>query len=329
MSLSSRAGLMICAALLASSVLPAPAVAKPRGERTDRTLLVELGTRGSNGYRISVYSIGDQEVTLYAAKPDLSASYAVRGHVRHDRLEANFGKLGRISLRFKPSTRISDTLGGPPNCPPARLTEEFGVFRGSLDFTGEQGFTTVDSHRVRGKVTLITSRPCPSKRLATGSYGTSQLRRAAGEQRSGVAELSAESRSNGRVTSFGVVKYFPDFDEWLFDASVDEQRGRIDIEREALVFAEADSFLVSKPGVHPASAEVIAPKPFQGTAVYAEEPVSPALAWDGSLSVSLPGIGPVPLAGQGFEAFLCSERNLHRLADCGEAKEFGLDGPPR
>jgi hypothetical protein len=306
-----RAATSFAVVVLAAFALPALTAAKPHASRS---LTVELDTRGSNGYKVSVFAYGPREVFLDVRKGGLSASYEVRGRITRDRLEASFGKLGKISLRFKRSSKTTETLESSDGCPPARITEEHGLFRGTLAFAGEQGYTRVNSHRVRGEVTLLARPPCSSERSATKS----------GRVTSGAAELSAVSRSKGRETDFSVVKYFPELDEWLFDAFVTEQRGRIDIERDAFAFAQSGSFLVSKPGVHPVSAEVIAPKPFQGTATFAEEPVSPALFWDGSLSVSLPGIGPVPLAGKGFEAFLCSEKNLSLLITCTEKQE-GID----
>jgi hypothetical protein len=305
----------ILAMLLACTATSAQA--KPHVTRVDRSLNVEFNTRASNGYRASLFAV-DNRVALELGKGPFSATYEVRGLATSHRLEANFGKLGRISLRFKSARTTTTKFPGLPNCPPARSIHEFGVFRGSLRFVGEQGFTRIGTHRVRGEVEHIVTPECDSEPPGRGPSETLRHRAATDKHREDVAELSATSKSHGRVVDFSASRLFG-YDTWFVEASTLERRGRISIDRDAIVFeASPSAIVVSKPGAHPAKASVKLPRPFQGTAAFAEEPVPPAPAWEGSLSVSMSGLGPVALAGRGFEAFLCSERSLTQLEGCQE-----------
>jgi hypothetical protein len=307
-------------AALAALALPGLAAAKPHHKHPGRSALAELHTRGSNGYRISVFSIGPKDVALFVDKGAFSISYELHGRVTTRGLEANLGKLGHISLRFHVSSRHSETLTHDGGCPASRIVDERGVFRGSFNFRGEQGFTTVSTHHVRGEVSWATNPSCSSRSARASSARVPRLLRASAKKHASYSAVIADHHSNGRDTFFEALKEFPEDDEdWELYAAIDERRGRIEIQRDALVFAGPNMVTVSDPGVHPASAGVMAKAPLQGSATFTESPIAPALPWEGSLRISMPGIGAVPLTGQGFHTTVCSEKSFNRLLDCQEA----------
>jgi hypothetical protein len=98
-------------------------------------------------------------------------------------------------------------------------------------------------------------------------------------------------------------------------AGVDEHRGRIAIRRRAVILGDQGTLLFSPPGVKPERTTMVVPSPFSGMGVYLEGPGAPP-SWTGSLSVRLPGEGPVRLTGPRFTAALCREKALAQVASC-------------
>jgi hypothetical protein len=311
---------IVATAALAALALPGFAAAKPHHKHPGRPALAELHTRGSNGYRISVYALGPKAVGLFVDKGAFSISYELDGRVTTRSLDANLGKLGHISLRLHVSSRHSEALPGDGTCPASRLVHEHGVFRGSFNFRGEQGFTTVSAHHIPGEMSWATNPRCSSRSARATSARVPRPLRASAKKHASYSAVIADHPSNGRDTFFEALKEFPEDDEdWELFAAIDERRGRIDIHRDAFVFAGPNMVTVSDPGVHPVSAEVVAKAPLQGSATFTESPIAPALPWEGSLRISMPGIGPVPLTGQGFHTTVCSEKSFSRLLGCQEA----------
>jgi hypothetical protein len=306
--------LAIAAAMALGCVFAPAATAKPRGSHTRHFVDSELRIRGSHHFEITVLTVGDQ-VSLLAEGRTGSVSYLLRGHVTRRRMVANLGRLGRISVRFKASKKETETLPAAKGCKPPRSLKESGVFKGTISFHGERGFTTVHSARARGDIATLTLPPCAERQPRPGPAPGPLSLRAAHKPRKVAASLTAVSQSKARRTVFSAAR-FPDSSEWFDDANVTERRGRIAIERNVFEFGAPDTATLTKRGVHPASTQVNAPKPFLGSATYSEEPVPPALPWDGSLRVELPGIGMIPLAGKGFHPTLCNEKNLDQLLEC-------------
>jgi hypothetical protein len=60
-------------------------------------------------------------------------------------------------------------------------------------------------------------------------------------------------------------------------------------------------------------AAVSPPLPFSGYARFRDPQPGP-VTWEGSLAVTLPGLAPIPLAGEGFTARLCPSLSI--LASC-------------
>jgi hypothetical protein len=69
-------------------------------------------------------------------------------------MKASFGKLGKVSLHFRPSGKVR-RVKIPKTClkhrPPV-VSARLGTFVGTIKFRGERGYTTVSAHRVKGGI---------------------------------------------------------------------------------------------------------------------------------------------------------------------------------
>lgn len=218
-------------------------------------------------------------------------AYAVEGDVRETGIEAQFGRLGKIALVFQP-TSVEKTPAGP-GCPGEKLVEEEGVFSGEFHFRGERGFTTIDLHRVEGKVTVKPDHSCRGDRAA----------RAAARGRNEVAALRAFDLDGGRRFlavggTSGTGRYQAEFSAGLIERSegmeifryawaATRRRGFFDFDHDA------------------GTATVRPPAPFSGSAGFARRGSARNPGrWSGNLTVSLLGHKPLRLTGPAFRTTL-------------------------
>jgi hypothetical protein len=307
----------VCCLLL---TLPAGASAKGGFDVEHPGIAVTMSLPGSHGYRVTIESVPRGGVRLTARKEGVFAKYSVPGRVTDRVVKANFGRLGRVSVRFhrigKPKT------GGGPlpplECKGKNPIREWGRFEGVIRFHGEQGYTDVSVKGTKGLVVHRFKRKCqfPTRDLdATTSVAgrpgdvtrTSLIVGARSPSRTVYlhvesAELETEKSKRGLVFT-------------LVNAAVLEHRGRLAIERATLIEGGSESVLTSPLGVQPVTATVNLPKPFAGTGSYLEEPGQPP-SWTGLLSVRLPGADRVPLTGADFTAALCRGQNEKKVQRC-------------
>jgi hypothetical protein len=93
----------------------------------------------------------------------------------------------------------------------------------------------------------------------------------------------------------------------------------------ATVSAAADTFTVGEPPELPTSASVAPPPPFHGTATFTKT-AGFGLLWEGLLSVDLPGMDPLALAGPSFQAQLCLDRHCHNRPIPATARRWPAQG---
>src|SRR4051812_16870925 len=99
-------GALLCA-LVACSLAATPVAAakgrgaKPRFEVHERALRLSLKVKASNGYEGWVTTQGHKRVTLTLQKGNARVEARTSGRVTRRGIEAEFGKLGRISVRFR------------------------------------------------------------------------------------------------------------------------------------------------------------------------------------------------------------------------------------
>lgn len=215
------------------------------------------------------------------------------------RIDARLGRLGRIDVAFHPSGEVHVTRlaagGGAGPCPrPARLVRRLGTFTGTVEFQGEDGYTSVRVASAKGSV----GTPLPSSCLAGPAAGA-HARAAAGPPQRQSAELKAVNGRDGTsfkatTTTTGVA----------FLAVLTEHRGGVVVARRAYAGAPLSTFAFAEDF---SSARVRPPAPFSGTAHYVAGAGNRTGTWGGRLTATFPGV-MVPMTGPGFSAKLGARR---------------------
>jgi hypothetical protein len=296
--------------VLALGPAAASAAAKPE-ELRETTATLNL--RGSHGYAISIEGFAvdgaPSEVSLTVrGAHETEAEYSVPATVSTQRLEANFGRFGRVSVRF---------TGGPPHrrsrnkgCNLERESTRRGSFAGTIRFRGEEGFTTVSASRARGSVVRTIDALCPHAKPAPPRRGRAPLSAPDEDTlHTTVIEAGRKEPDGGTgffyISSNGVFNGEPERGAvGLASAETFERRGRIEIERRGTFEMPARSLAVEEPAAGVQAAMLAPPSPLAGSAEYSKEADEPAI-WSGDLRVSLPGAESLSLAGPGFESLLC------------------------
>lgn len=310
----------LACALASLAAAPGTAVARPGFQVAERSLTLNLSAPAANGYSIQIATEGHRRVTLTASKGLVAATYRTSGHVDRHGIVADFGELGRISVRFEGERRPFPSLVPASlrslfpglelprrHCYGRKPVREVGSFRGVIRFEGENGFTAIDARRADGEVERFYTRVCER---TPGSAGKPVERAPGGFGDLRLSLLYAADRSPRRKVSFETVGF--DFGEALRGlggfafaaATVVERTDGMLIVRKVLEIGDEGSVILSPRGKVPVTATIALPRPFRGTAKYRKEPGAPS-SWSGSLAVRPPGAGLVPLTGPGFTAAVC------------------------
>jgi hypothetical protein len=315
-----RSHVLLLCALAALAAHCGTAAARPGYEVAERSLQLKLSPGASNGYAVEIATEGHRRVTLTARKGSASVAYETIGQVSRRGIEADFGKLGHISVRFEGERR---PLPGPlppsleaqlpdlhlphRKCHGRKPVREVGNFSGSIRFEGENGFTRIDAQRSRGEVRRFYTRICER---FPGSAGRKIPKLPDSILDFGVSILYAADASPSRKVTFeavGLELGLPGEKGgtiFFSSAKIFERKEGMGISRAALEIGDEGSVILSPPKKSPVTATVALPAPFSGTADYRKERGSPS-GWSGSLAFHAPGDGLVPLAGPDFSAALC------------------------
>lgn len=299
------------------------AVAKDKAEVRPGSFVAGFQLMGSHGYALSVSAFSHQQIQLSARKGQTVATYLTRGRASRKGIEADFGALGKIAVRFDGSPM--PPAGGRKSaftCEGRRAIRERGTFHGTIRFAGENGFTEVGADRARGRFQRSFRRVCrrASPRPEPKPSRSPRLpQRTRFQSDTLVVESKAGESDTGLFLSS---TEFPDGSdkEWDFGlavvvASRNERVGPVSISRSAFMIGDSSILRASEPGTYPIVATVRPPKPFTGTATYREDRGLPP-TWAGSLGVRLPGAGTVPLTGEGFESSFCRASTEKALYAC-------------
>lgn len=269
-------------------VMPAPALAGTQAQTT-----TEFSVAGGNGYSIAVAGKG-QQMTLIASRIFEIASYTVQGHATQRSMRARFGHLGRIDVEFRPSGSLTRRVP-PGRCAGRPRITRFGTFVGTIRFSGEHGYTKVESTRARGSVYVHRKWRCEPERHG---HEPSCLQGVGGPEESIV--LGAESRSQRRGFVAFADRSREERGATAFMASSAERRGRMKVTRFAFA-SGIERTLVFDSGL--STATVSPPAPFDGSATFQRD-ANGSTSWRGDLSVSLPGAPHTALTGKKFDASL-------------------------
>jgi hypothetical protein len=281
------------------ALLGAIALALPGAAQAGQSPTMHLSLHAAGGYRVTVSGFG-QTVGLSVARPGPSqhsgatTTYIARGELGADTIEAGFGALGQLSMRFQPSGKVVYGKGQQGCAGPGRTITRFGRFVGSLRFRGEGGYVSVRVHRAKGKTRSPDSPQC------TGSSGEPAGSTQVGDApehgkrttlragfRLGLHDLSLEA-SSARA---GHARYV---------AISEQSQGQIAIYRDAYVQASPRTFATDSAL---SFASVSPPPPFSGTGTL-RRAANGSRSWAGSLAVSFLGAADVPLAGPQFRTAL-------------------------
>jgi hypothetical protein len=320
-----RAPVALGAIALALAISPTHASAAATGKPavTPGSFAAGFQLQGSRGYNLSVIAFGHRLVSLTASKGGASATYTTRGRASRKGIEADFGSLGEIAVRFdgSPAPRRGPR-GSGLSCKGRKAIRMRGAFHGTIRFSGENGFTGVDAHRAQGRFSRSFRQVCRgTMEKKSGVRPPRQPK--SGRPRFQSDTLTVESGPDGSqaglLISATEFHFGPGKDGAvvlaLIVAESSERVGAMTISRSVFTVDEGASLRVTKPGVDPTVATVKLPKPFAGTATYRQDAGLPP-TWTGPLGVRLPGAGTVALTGAGFEPSLCRASTEKALDAC-------------
>jgi len=274
----------------------------------------EIRFRNQDGYTIVVIA-ARQTVTLSVIHRDgrtrpSVATYMAHGKVTPRSIEASFGERGAISLRFQRTgreLRASRRAG----CPVSnhRVIADLGLFVGGLRFRGEDGYTSVDAHRLHGgEVDLTALVRCfrgHAPQPLAGDHGDAIAAAAVpgvethpSPARHKRFVLEANNKLSLSRVAFAAVAR--EGDPTRFLAVQASSEGQLGIVRFVTLAAPPATFTVDDAL---SRAVVTPPAPFSGRGVFAHGPGTEK-SWSGPLAVSFLGAPDVPLTGSPFAAQL-------------------------
>ncbi len=318
---------MVGAALLALLALPSGTVARPGSEVRHRSLHLITTTFATRGYIVNVETVGHHRVILSAQKNGQVAQYTVRGKVSRHRIRADFGRFGRVNLRFHGQRRpfqVKQSKGDKSRdkrrrCRGRKPEREVGEFRGAVEFDGQRLFTRLAVGGLEGELRRSYRQVCwlrrPGRRPRAHISTTPTV-----VQRAGIpsttftlALLSARAHSDGAVTHFSAINLeapagipLPRSERFSIVTAYRQERvGRIRVFRSTFLSAGPGEVRISRRGVHPAKARVELGSPFSGSALFRDGTSKSPSSWRGDLAVRLPGSGALSLTGPRAHASLC------------------------
>jgi hypothetical protein len=247
-----------------------------------------------NGYLVEVIGRG-RDVAIETARPHGKAftAYITRGTVTAGRLEASFGQLGKVAMRFQPA-RHGNPIKPRRRCHGrGQITNRRGVYVGSFRFKGENGYVAIDAHRAKGELESVPP-SCEGRRLAGSSQRA--IRPPQGGHEGPLPKILAASWRHA-VNSAAFIA-IGGFERTQFLALASQSEGRLAILHFAFASGPAKEFAIDNALT---AAQVSPPAPFSGTGSYSAAPDG-TTTWAGPLTVNFPGASKFPLSGPPFKA---------------------------
>src|SRR5689334_3950343 len=224
----------------------------------------------TNDYLVFVFAERPDKVEVQVVNGLATATYELRGRVTENRIEANLGALGRISVGFRPRVAEGGEKIDDGRCKGRRSLNEKGRFVGTVEFHGELGFADASAVRAGGNRIRDFRTVCKRRGRAHGSAGPLPG--------SLLSRIAAAAHVPGVTVRFGAGTAVPDIKPgptWGFSASRIETGGRIEITREVRSASYA-GVTESGAGVVPVAATVEPGGPFVGSASFSQAPGQPA-----------------------------------------------------
>lgn len=316
-----QSGQRVVAALLAAAtivvLLAAPtgaAAGKPGRIKQKPSVSTDLEMRGTNGFRLDLFTLDRGGVVLFAHRGvDVNVSYFAQTHHPRgkrsdpDKLNFRIGHLGHFRGRFVPTSSVEENL--EPGCEGDPPTIEKGYFVGSFRFRGERGYTAVHSRRLRGSVTRRPGSICTVPDGPPWHLSAHQARAERKRRHDEFHLVAADEKADIMFDARHREATKDEPEQTSYQASMNGKK----------VGAFRVSYIVSSFGFEPATettfqapnlseplseATVAPPAPFSGSATFHLDDPKTA-SWTGDLAVDMPGLGEVPLTGEGIDAGLC------------------------
>ena len=253
----------------------------------------------------ALVEVSGHRVTLQVGDRSRLNAYEVQGRVSGDTVRARFGKLGHLSVRFRPARALPVER---VRCGAFAQLTRLGSFVGEIHFAGEGGYVHLDSSRARGEVIEPIRYDCAdppptvkhsAHRDLDETWPGRQVERET-ESRSPTALLFANAGHRILVAeAVDTLKGRAAF----FVGGQREHQGAMRIVRLGQVRAPATAFPFD---LAAGTATLTPPAPFTGTATVQRAPDG-TKTLSGTLGVQLLGADPVPLTGPSFKVFLDSE----------------------
>jgi hypothetical protein len=317
------AAFLAATVIVCASAIPAAAAAKPHRLHQAASVDAEIHGKGTGGFEFALFTLENRGDILWvsnepSADSEETAVYFVLPHrgrtdFKANVLHARIGRLGTFSGRFKAVSTETEAPGD--GCAGESSSTEKGFFVGHFVFRGERGYTTVQSRRERGTVTRQGATSCPAP--APPKHQRHRPSRQNGSQREREANkfrlLAGDTKTSLRFQAEREESPEPEEGSLTtFQASVTERVGGLQISRDASTFGfgpdTATVFQTPNLAEPLVEATLASMAPFSGSATFHLDTPKSA-SWTGDLAVELPGLGQVPLTGDGIEAGLCKGRS--------------------
>ncbi len=273
-----------------------------------------IKVRGTHGWTVQITgtaagSHGDSHpIGVYAKGPEHGEVGYVGfpGRFTSDgRVVARLPGVGRINLRYEPTSHDKVNIGSTQGCTSAPTTiDSKGIFRGTIELRGEGGFTTVDAHSARGELSTYPKQTCPVRPRSKAQFERQYITHGGGEEQ----ELYAIGKSNGGTVTFsawGIPGRLEGLPPRIVEFAAEysrRERGML-INASTRIEGASKGFTVSPSSGSPSEATVAPGAPFAGSAEF--DLLSTTASWTGDLRAPIPTLGTVELTGSTFESSLC------------------------
>jgi hypothetical protein len=268
----------------------------------------EFTLNGSNGYQITVsgdpgsHGSGEVEISVGGRGAGASldgVSYSAPGTVTRTGMSASFGRLGKVSLRFRPIGKVR-RVRVPKKCAkghPPVVEAQLGSYSGTIRFRGERGYTTLLAHHARGGL---------GDPLAIAPKTSCEKPESKGVERQEAHAVHLEASAKGVAFGAWAGPAWPfsgsshGSHPYTFLVFAAEEKEGMRIFRFLAEPGDAGAFVFDNALT---SATIAPPLPFTGSASF-RRGAGGSNAWAGTLAVPMPGLGSVPLTGPAFKSEL-------------------------
>lgn len=285
----------IAVVVLPAIAPPAAPAASPEG---GAIVNVKLDLPASNGLRAQLETSDKGIVTLELRREEELVTYEVKGEVTESGLRVRFGRLGSIDAAFAPTGTLSST-GPPEGCTGEPRTLRDRVFTGTIEFTGERGYTRIAASQAAGSMSVVSQWQCPEEPTP---FALAARGRFDGQKGEKSASLHTADRQC-KCAFYAGVYYAKGRGRSIFYGAKAERREGMEIVRTTTAHAGGSAFAFD----HEAgTATVRPPAPFSGRATLVDRPGRRDL-WRGTIRMQLLGSAPLSVQGPDVRAALYPE----------------------